>query len=94
MEVKVGQDELAEVVKDCCHRINQFADYLKAFKGIEIEDKASTVQDTTEAGAQADNDLVSPDNTRVKDSTDDTKTDTVINSPDDTKTDTAKKSPG
>ena len=61
---------------------------------MEIEDKASTVQDTIEAGAQADNDLVSSDNTRVKNSTDDTKTETVKNSLDNTKTDTAKESPG
>ena len=58
VEVKRNQDELSEVVKNCCLKINQLADYLKAFKGLEYDNtchKTDTTQtDMTETGSKTD----------------------------------------
>ena len=52
VEVKRNQDELSEVVKGCCKKINQLADYLKAFKGLETNSDNSTNGDTVETSTE------------------------------------------
>ena len=42
VEVKRNQDELSEVVKNCCQKINQLTDYLKAFKGLEYDSEGQS----------------------------------------------------
>ena len=49
VEVKRNQDELSEVVKGCCLKVNQLTDYLKAFKGLEY-DSARQTAGTTQTG--------------------------------------------
>ena len=51
MEVKKSQDDMAQTLKSSCDQINRIMDYLKAFRGLSLEDKlnledTSTVQDT------------------------------------------------
>ena len=74
MEVKKSQDDMAQTLKTSCDQINRIMDYLKAFRGLSLEDKSdleanSTAQDTTLESTVHDDSSLNADNTTKKETT-------------------------